>query len=180
MTATKSRLSEQEFMRLPDDGCKYELVDGEAKAVPVGVIHDIIAVNICAALRPHARGRGYMTVGQAGFRMASKNIRCPDVSFTRRERFPDGLPPEGFGDAAPDLCVEVISPSEERADIERKLREYFASGAQIVWHIFPETQVIRAYTSPIQFQTYTAEDEIDLPDLLPGFRVSVAEVFVLE
>ena len=180
MTAVKSRLTEQEFMRLPDDGYKYELVDGEAKIAPTSIIHDIIVGNVYAALRLIARRRGYMTLGQAGFRMTSANIRCPDMSFTRRERFPNGLPPEGFGDSAPDLCVEIISPSEERADMERKLREYFASGAQIVWHMFPETQTIRAYTSPTQFETYTVEDEISLPNLLPGFHIAVAELFVIE
>ena len=64
--------------------------------------------------------------------------------------------------------------------MERKLREYFASGAEIVWHMFPETQTVRVYASPTQFQAYTVEDEIDLPDLLPGFRVSVAELFIIE
>ena len=180
MTITKSRLTEAEFMRLPDDGYKYELVDGEAKIVPTSFKHDVIIGNVHLALAPFARGRGYMTIGQAGFRMISSNIRCPDMSFYRRERFPDGRLPDGFGDAAPDLCIEVISPSEERADMDRKVREYFASGAQYVWHMFPETESIRVYTSPTDFITRNADEEIDLPDLLPGFRSRVSDLFTIE
>ena len=178
--AAKPRMTEDEFMRLPDDGRKYELVDGEPKEVPTGVQQDIIAGNLYAALRPVARGRGFLTIGQAGFRMASRNIRSPDVSFTRKERFPGGVPPEGFGDAAPDLCVEVISPSEEPAEIARKVREYFASGAEQVWHLFPENRTAKVFTAPTADVTLGPEDELDGGDLLPGFHSRVAELFELE
>lgn len=180
MAITKPRMTEEEFLRLPDDGHKYELVDGEPKEVPTSIRHDIIAGNLHYLLKPVAKGRGFLTVGQAGFRMVSTNIRCPDVSFTRKERFPDGLPPDGFGDEAPNLCVEVLSPSEEAADIQRKVREYFASGAEQVWHLLPETQTVRIFTSPTDFTDYGPEDEIDGGDLLPGFRCVVGQLFELE
>src|SRR5207253_314786 len=99
--------------RLPDDGRKYELVDGEARAVPAGIKHDILGVRISARLLPFAEGRGYIVGPQAGFRMRTKNIRCPDVSYISEARLPGGDPPDGFGDDAPDLCIEIISPSEE-------------------------------------------------------------------
>jgi Uma2 family endonuclease len=180
MAIAKPRVTEAEFLRLPDDGHKYELVDGEVKEVPSSVRHDIIGAHLIVLLAPYARGRGFIAGSQAGWRMQSANIRCPAVSFTRKERFPGGLPPDGFGDFAPDLCIEIISLSEERADMERKVHEYFATDAQQVWHLFPETQTARVYTSPIAFTDYAAEEELDGGALLPGFRCRVAELFALE
>jgi Uma2 family endonuclease len=112
--------------------------------------------------------------------MVNGNVRAPDVSFTRKERLPDGIAPQGFGDFAPDLCIEIISPSEDREEMAQKLREYFASGARMVWHMRPEMQTLQVFTSPTEFTTLTAEQEIDGGDLLPEFRCRVADLFALE
>lgn len=180
MGITKTRMTEEEFMRLSDNGRKWELVDGEPKEAPAGVRHDIMAAHIIVLMAPFARGRGYLASSQAGFRMVNGNVRAPDVSFTRRDRFPDGVPPEGFGDFAPDLCIEIISPSEEPEEMARKVREYFAAGAEQVWHLFPDEQRARVFTSPIEFTDYFAADEITAGDLLPGFQCTVSELFTLE
>jgi Uma2 family endonuclease len=177
MAIAKPRITEQEFLRLPDDGRKYELVDGEIKEVPAGVRHDAIGAKLIGLIYPFAESLGCLTNSQAGFRMKSGNIRCPDVGFTRYERFPDGEPPEGFGDFAPDLCIEIISTTEDPVDTMRKVREYFDAGAQVVWHLFPETQQAKIYTSPTAVTTYEADDELDGGDLIPGFRCRVAELF---
>ncbi len=58
-----------------------------------------------------------------------------------------------------------------------KVGEYFASGARMVWHMFPETQTLKVFRSPSNVTTYQADDEIDLNDLLPGFRSRVADLF---
>jgi Uma2 family endonuclease len=137
-------------------------------------------MHLGVLFHPFARGRGLLTGSQAGFRMADGNIRCPDLGFTRKERLPDGKAPKGFADFAPDLCVEIISPSEEREEMSRKVREYFAAGARQVWHLFPESQTVRVYTSPTEFTTFGPQDEIDGGDLLPGFRCCIADLFALE
>lgn len=174
------RMTEDEFMRLPDTGRKYELVDGEPKEVPTSCAHDAIGVNLILLLGPHTKRRGFMTAGQAGFRMTDANIRCPDVSFTRKDRTPDGKAPNTFGNVAPDLCIEIISPSEDKLDMARKVEEYFASGAEQVWHLFPETQTLVVYTSPIVSTIYTRDQEIDGGDLLPGLRSQVSVLFEAE
>jgi Uma2 family endonuclease len=174
-------LTDEELMRLPDDGRKYEVVDGVLKPVPTNLRHDAIVALLCFLLFPFARGRGVLCGSQAGFRMSpGGNLRSPDVSFTRKERLPDGRVPDGFGDVAPDLCVEVISPSEERADMERKLREYFAAGAEQVWHLFPDTQQVTVFFSPSETATFGSDDEVNGGDLLPGFRSRVRNLFAVE
>lgn len=180
MTIAKPRLTEDQFMRLPDDGRKYELVDGEAKPVPASVRHDIIGVTVAAVLRPAAKGIAYISGPQAGFRMRSGNIRCPDVAVVLKSKLPNGVPPDGFGDAAPDICIEIISPSEEPAEKQRKLNEYFDSGATFVWHLTPETKSVRIYMSPIDFTTLESGQEIDGGSVLPTFHCTVADLFELE
>ena len=165
------------LLRQPDDGRKYELVNGEVHEVPATVRHDEIGAIVIYRLMPFVIGRGILCSAQAGFRMQGGNLRSPDVSFVRANRLPDGKAPDSFGDGAPDLCVEILSPSEEAGDIDRKLREYFASGARLVWHLFPETQRILAFTSPTIRTIYEPDDELDAGDVLPGFRCRVEDLF---
>lgn len=178
--ATRVRMTEDEFMRMPDDGRKWELVNGEPKEVPTLFEHDIFGVQLVLLLGVHAKGIGFMTMGQSGFRMASGNIRCPDLSFTRKSRLVNGLPPKGFGDFAPDLCIETISPSEEAGEMMQKVREYFGAGAEQVWHLFPEQKMVRVYLAPEISVEHHANDELTGGNILPTFRCRVSEIFELE
>ncbi len=178
--AVRRRMTEEEFLRLPDDGRKWELVDGKAKEVPAGHRHDVMVINIGAMLKPFARGRGFVAGSQAGFRMASGNVRSPDVSFTRKERLPDGLPAESFESMAPDLAIEIISPSEQPDEMARKVAEYFGAGAEQVWHLFPDTRRVTVYTSPFNTADFGPEETLDAGDLLPGFSCRAEELFDLE
>ncbi|MFN3423038.1 MAG: Uma2 family endonuclease, partial [Armatimonadota bacterium] len=169
--------TEEEFLRLPDDGRKYELVDGEAKEVLAGVRHDAIVMHIGFLMYPFARKVGVLAASSAGFRMVTGNIRSPDVSLILRERLPEGKPPEGFMDGAPDLAIEVISPNEDWAELGRKLGEYFMSGAKEVWLVDPEKVTVTVYKSLTDVQVFHAEDEIGT-EVLPEFRCKVAELMV--
>ena len=173
-------ITEDALMRLPRDGRKWELEDGRLTEVPTRFGHDEIGFNIILLIGPYTRGHGVGSTGQDGFRMANGNVRAPDVSFTRTERIPGGRPGSGFGSVAPDLCVEIISPSERPADIEEKLRDYFDSGASLVWHVFPETQSVTVWTSPTDTQTLGADDVLDAGGLLPGFSCQVKDLFETE
>lgn len=80
---TKTRMTEEEFLRLPDDGRKYELVAGAPKEVPASIRYDIIGMTVRALIRPAANGMGYVVGPQAGWRVRSSNIRCPRVFRVR-------------------------------------------------------------------------------------------------
>lgn len=170
------KLTEAELMALPDDGRKYELVDGRAKAVPTGARHGRIGTRLIRILGPSADGHGEMFDSSTGFRMATGNIRSPDVSYMSQSRLPDGPLPLGFLDGAPDLAVEIISPSEDEPDMARKVVEYLASGSRQVWQIFPESRRVVIYQSLDRVRSYAAEEEIDGGDLLPDFRCRVADL----
>ncbi len=175
-TRKRRKVSEQEFLRLADDGRKYELVEGEVKEVPAGVRHDAIVMRVGVALYPYVQNLGVLCASSAGYRMVSGNIRSPDVSFIRRERLPEGKPSVGFGDTAPDLAIEVLSPSEDQSELLRKVAEYFESGAQQVWVLDPEAVRALVYHSPLTVQVLDAEDTLEGGELLPGFRCKVREL----
>ena len=105
----------------------------------------------------------------------------PDVSFTRNGAVSRRPCPEYFRrPRARLLCVEIISPSDKRAEIDRKVRDYFDNGAQLVWHVFPERQQVIVFTSPAETRTLNADDTLTAGDLLPGFSCRVGDLFILE
>ncbi len=180
MTLTQPRMTDEELMRLPKDGYQYEYVDGEVIRMHNHFLHDLIITYLVRFLYPPTKGRGYLVVSNAGFRMKSGNIRCPDLSFMRKERMPGGKPFQGFGEGAPDLCIEVISPSEARGAMRRKLEEYFESGACEVWHLYPETREVERFTSPTDVTVFGPGETLDGGDLLPGFQSLVSALFDVE
>lgn len=165
-------------MALPDDGRKYELVDGEAREVSTGMEHGEIALTLHALLvAADVRRYARMFDSGTGFRMKSGNVRSPDLSVMLRQRLPDGPAPTGFGEGAPDLCIEIISPSEDRREVISKLNEYFESGAQQVWHVYPSTKTVLVYSLTADIRYLGQGDDVDGGDLLPGLSFKVARLF---
>jgi Uma2 family endonuclease len=153
---------------LPDDGRKYELVNGRLVEVPTGARHGQICVRLSAKLYYSAGRRVSVFDSGTGFRMAQGNIRSPDVSVMRTERLPDGKAPEGFVDGAPDLAVEVVSP-----ETMTKMAEYFESGAQEVWLLFPERKQVHRYRAELVVEVLNEDDTLNGAPLLPDFTVRV-------
>jgi Uma2 family endonuclease len=109
--------------------------------------------------------------------MRNGNVRSPDASIRRRERLPEGVSPDTFVGDAPDLAVEVVSPSERDTELLQKMAEYFESGAREVWLLFPDRQQVYRYAAPLEMQILNAEDTLTGGELLPDFRVRVGELF---
>lgn len=175
---TDETVTDEYLLRLPNNpGSKWELVEGKLQEVPTTGKHDQIVIWLGYIMMPYGIDLGMLTASQAGFRMVGGNLRVPDFGFTRYDRFPNSEVPDGFIEFAPDLAVEIISPSEEPADMARKVHEYFEAGSEQVWHMFPETQTVTVFHSPSDSVTYQPEDELDLSDILPGFRSRVSELF---
>ena len=119
-----------------------------------------------------------MTGADGMMRIAPGSIRMPDIAFVARDELPGGKPPRGRSPAlAPDLAVEVLSRSNTKAEIARKLREYFASGTRLAWIVDPKTQTVRVHTSPTESTRLEADGVLDGGDVLPGFRLPLAELF---
>lgn len=100
--------------------------------------------------------------------------RCPDVAFVRNANV---RPSKGFIYAAPDLAVEIISPSKRPGQIRQKLNDYLDHGAGRVWQIYPDTREVVVYQPDRSSKTYRVADTLTDDDLLPGFSLNVASLF---
>ena len=173
----RKRLTEHDLLQMPSDGRKYELVNGRLQIVPTGARHGEIVSNLIGRLHAAKTPTVALYSEAVGFRMRSGNIRSPDASVMRRERLPDGVSPDEFIDGAPDLAVEVVSPSERAAELLQRVAEYFESGAQEVWLLLPDRRQVYCYRAPLEVQTLEADDTLTGGELLPEFRVRVGELF---
>lgn len=121
---------------------------------------------------------GILTGADGPYSLEEDLIRFPDVAFIKWEDIPpDADPKTPIPDWKISLAIEAISPGNTRGEMSRKLKDYFTAGVELVWYIDPIERVVSVYTSEIDCQTLTDADELDGGDVLPGFRVSVRELF---
>src|SRR5688500_14556089 len=140
----RKKWKEEELQALPDDGFNHEAVDVELVMSPKNnPEHGQICMRLAAALHMHVEREklGAMFDSSTGFWMENENCRAPDISFVSKERL-RGLkrPLKKFFRFAPDLAIEVLSPNNTRAEIQERLRDFFASGTKLAWIIDPESK----------------------------------------
>ncbi|WP_108936224.1 Uma2 family endonuclease [Microcystis sp. 0824] len=171
-----------EFMALPDDGNRYELVKGELINLGnSGAFHGYIAIILSAALFALVTSRklGVLLDSSTAFTMKNGNKRSPDIAFFAKERL-QGLEelPTGFLEGGPDLVVEILSPGNTVAAIEDKIAEYFANGTRWLWVISPGQHYVLVYRSGYEPQRLlTSADFLEGEDVVPGFTFPVADLF---
>jgi Uma2 family endonuclease len=184
-TDTVEILTIEEFMELPEeDGYRLELVRGHLVREPgPGPRHGLILVTLSRTLDSFARERGLgYTLGDAGFVLGLEppTVRIPDISFVRRER----VPPEGLSETfwrmAPDIAVEILSPSNSAGAIQEKVLEYLSAGACLVWVVDPKTESVTAYRPSGDIRLLRGNDVLDGEDVLPGFRLALPDLFSLD
>ena len=174
--------TEKDLLALLDDREKRicELIDGVLVEKTIGYYESQIALLIGhfihSFLDQHNLG---IVLGEAGtLRILPEQVRIPDVAFIRWERFPNGkLPREPVPALAPDLAIEVLSKGNTEPEMQRKLRDYFAAGVRLVWYIDPESQTATAYTAADQSTAIGRDGVLDGGDVLPGFTLSLTELF---
>lgn len=160
-----------------------ELVDGTLVEKPVGWEESAIAILIARFLGNYAEPRRLGTVlGSDGMlRLVPGLMRAPDVSFIARgrlKRYKQGG--ERYPSIGADLVVEVISKSNTKAEIARKMTEYFAAGTRLAWVVDPKTETVRVHQSPRKFVVRRAGDDLDGGDVIPGLVIPVKDLFKLE
>ncbi len=162
------------------EGRRYELVKGELiEMAPTGDVHGIVAMWLGAQLANFADAHdlGLVVGTDTGFTLFNDpdTVRAPDAAFIAKERL---KPLTGkFFTIAPDLAVEVISPSETAAEINDKVLEYFEAGVRLVWIIYPRTKTVHVYTAADEVDILKANETLDGRDVLPGFKLPVGDIF---
>ncbi len=160
----------------------YELVDGILLEKTMGYEESCIAMNLGRLIGnfviPQALG---LVAGPDGtIQLDLDLVRIPDVSFISWDRLPSGeFPSKAIPLIVPDLAVEVISQGNTAREMNDKLREYFEKGVRLVWFVRPKLRVVDVYTRSDQFTRLTASMTLDGGDVLPGFSVTVGDLFAL-
>lgn len=177
---TSMRLYTAEEYAELDDNRRTELVRGVLQVrEPPGLAHGFTAVEIACAIRiymdTHPIGLTFVESGYVTER-GPDTVRGPDVSFMTYERA-KGAKGSTFGEGAPDLAVEVLSPSNTAREIAKKVGEYFAGGARLVWVADPKKRMVTVLAPEALPYVVAGDEFLDGGDVLPGFRVEVKKLF---
>ena len=174
--ATKTLLTVEDFLLLPEPlDCSYELVEGVLITVSPGMflhnqVRDRLLILLAAFVEAHKLGT---VVSEQPFHLEGNTVRVPDVAFVRSGRT---LPPNQLPEGAPDLAIEVISPTNTPREMDRKVSDFFAAGSTRVWLVYPEHQevYIHGLSGVVRRR---GDDTLEDPELLPGFSVKVSSLF---
>ena len=128
-------------------------------------------------MRDHNLGVVY--AAETGFKLASDpdTVRAPGVAFIRRDRVEEVGDIEGFWPGAPDLAVEVISPSDTYADVQEKVFDWLEAGTHMVILVMPRKRAVTVYRSMTDMIMLTEHDTLDGKDVVPGWKIPVGELF---
>lgn len=160
------------------DEYRAELVNGKIEVMsPSGYESDEVAARVVGKLFSWVDERrlGRITASSAGFILPDSNTRAPDASFVRAERLRRA--PRSFAELAPDLMVEVKSPSDSIEDLEQKIANFLQQGTQIGILINPEDRTVRVFQSGEETTTLRDGDILRVPSLLPGWSVAVSDLW---
>ena len=184
MTTTSGTdlLTAADLLRLYSDGVRGELIRGVlCETVPTGIEHGKIVMDLGSALH------NFVTPRQLGTLVASDSgvwlerdpdtVREPDIAFFPAAKMPLDARITGYAETAPDLVVEVASPSDSRREVYDKAHMWLSHGVRLVWVVHPETRTVDVHRPDHAVATLGDEDALDGLDVLPGFACEVSAVF---
>jgi Uma2 family endonuclease len=180
-TVAKKLITAEEFALLPNppDGSQQELVRGEIEVMPPpkgrhGVCCSKIHLRVGNFVDQHQSGT--LVCNDTGFILERDpdTVRGPDISFWTRVRLP--FVPEDYIEIAPDLAIEVISPSDVFSKVQRRVRDFLASGVRLIWIVDPANRSVTVHRPGLQPRQLEETDTISGEDVLPGFSCLVADL----
>lgn len=184
-TATKTAsglITADDLLRLCADGVRGELIRGVlSETMPTGREHGQIAVRLAARLHNFVEPRslGVLTASDSGVWLEHDpdTVREPDVAFFSAEKSPPDERVTGYAQVAPDLAVEIVSPSDRLPAVNDKALMWLRYGVRLVWVVRPDERLIEVHRDGHPVVTLTESDALDGLDVLPGFSSPVREVF---
>lgn len=167
---------------MPDDGLRYELVKGElVKMAPAGSEHGDLAMRVGWRLGQYVENHnlGKVFAAETGFRIASNpdTVRAPDVAFISKGRVEEAGLVEGYWPGAPDLAVEVISPTDIYTAVQAKVLDWLDAGTLMVAVVNPRQQTVTVYRSRTDITILTGNDILDGQDVVPGWTLAIRDLF---
>ena len=181
--ASKALLTIEEYAALDEpEGVRYELSEGELIVTPsASLFHNELRGEFNARLRAFVKTRklGRVT-NETDMKLISEVVRRPDVAFIRGDRL-QGLDFDQVPlPVAPDLVIEIVSKDDRADDLLLKVSQCLDAGAKAVWLLYPNTRLAYRYLPgklEPEVRSANAGDRFEEPELLPGFSLSLAEIF---
>jgi Uma2 family endonuclease len=179
-TDTEKVITADELLAMSSKG-RYELTEGRLiEMSPPGSEHGLIVFSVSLVIGNYVKQKklGKVFAAETGFRLSRKpdTVRAPDVAFVSSARLPKPLP-KGYMDLAPDLVVEVVSPSDDADDMQLKIKEWLDAGARMVCYVYPSSRQVVIYRSLRDVRVLTDADTLLGDDILPDFSLPVNEIF---
>jgi Uma2 family endonuclease len=173
VTTQAKDFTADKLLHLPDDGFRYELVRGELKKMaPAGSEHGNIAMDFGTLLNVHVRANklGKVYAAETGFKLSTNpdTVRVPDVVFISQRRLDEVGPVQGYWPGAPDLAVEVVSPSDLYTEVSEKVAEWLQAGSEMVVVVNPRTQQVLVHLSPTVVKVLGVGDTLGGGEVVPG------------
>ncbi len=173
----------EELAAMGDLG-RCELVEGRiVKLSPTKMPHGRYEFEMARLLGNFVEKHdlGVVMVGEVGVytRRDPDTVRGADVLYISHERLAQATP-GGFMDVAPELIVEVMSPSDRWSEVRKKIKEYFEIGVTAVLIVEPEEQTIALYRSPTAIQEFALNGALTLEDILPGFNLPLNQLWATQ
>lgn len=173
-------ITAEQLFELPDDGLRHELVEGVLVSMPpASFAHGDACLEIATSLGSFLRAHpdlGRAVANDTGFllRRGPDTVMAPDVAFVSSARLPRDL--SRFAELAPDLVVEVVSPSDRASDVTAKALAWVTAGVRLVWVVDPQARIATVYRTDNRFEIVREDGVLDGEDVVPGFRLPLAEV----
>jgi Uma2 family endonuclease len=182
MAVVRQQVTADELLLMPDDGFRYELVQGELRQMnPAGNVHGRVTMSFAWRLARYVDDNQLGTVyaAETEFRLASDpdTVRAPDVAFVSRACIEDVSEVEGFWPKAPDLAVEVVSPGDTYAEVEEKVFAWLEAGTKMVVVINLRQRSATVFKSSTDIIALAEADVLAGGDIVPGFELAVREIF---
>jgi Uma2 family endonuclease len=189
MSTTSRQITADQLLVLPHrdehgNDCRLELIRGELKVMsPSKPLHGIVCARIAAALINfvEASDLGVAFGAETGFVVERDpdSVLGADAAFVSHERLAAVEDIDKFFPSAPDLAVEVMSPSNTVREMEEKAALYFGAGARAVWVFNPKKKTAAVYASPTDVRIIGEQDTFDGGEVLPGFTLDLAKLFAV-
>lgn len=176
------RWTPAELRAMPDDGSRYELIDGRLVERRTSPETRRVGAEICRLLADHEAAfletwvfdsdLGYCCIPEQ-----PDTVLKPDVSVVLRRRAAEEWSPEGYVDFPPDLAVEVLAPEVTAFEVDRRVDLWLATGAPLVWVVNPEAHVVYVHRADGSVNRLRDEDELTGENVLHGFACRVRDLF---
>ena len=180
MSIAAKTTTADELYRMPDDGYRYELVEGDLrKMTPAGSEHGAISMELGMRLAQHVRSHqlGMVFCAETGFQIGPDTVLAPDAAFVRQERLNEVGIPKTFFPESPALVVEVVSPCDTVEHVDEKMRHWLASGVELAWVVHPTGRTVTVYRSIEDIRVLTEKETLTGNGVLRGFQCLVGELF---